>query len=594
MASRPGHCGPLLLMHSATFRRFLALARPHFPKIALGIALILAATALTLPAPWILKLIIDEALPRHDLPQLGWLLGAFTVIFVLRAGLTFVRNRVLQYAAMLLVCDVRIQLFAHLQTLSLRYFDANQTGRTASRITQDTNEVYALTNGFLITVIADAITLLVVLGLLFWIEWHLALAVAAVLPLFLINHFYQRQQMREESRVHRQNWDKVVGFLHEKVAAARVVKSFTKEQEEVAAFAEGINADYYNYSKIVIRYTKLGIFADLLGSLGALIVLGYGGWLVLQGQMPVGTLVAFNGYIAFIFPPIVRFADLNLILQRATTSLENIFALFDTKPEVADAPGAPALPPVRGDVEFRDVGFDYDREPPGRGRPRTLTNVSFTAPAGKLVAIVGPSGSGKSTLVNLLARFYDPGTGAIVIDGHDIRGVTTASLRGQIGIVLQENILFSGTLEENLKYGRPAATPEEIVAAAQAANAHEFIVGLPDGYASTVGERGVKLSGGQRQRIAIARAILKDPRILIFDEATSALDTASERLIQQAMEHLMQGRTTFVIAHRLSTIQRADLILVMEQGRLAERGTHAELLARNGLYARLHALQFQV
>ncbi len=580
-------------MRNDTFHRFLALARPQRGPIVLGIVLILVATALTLPAPWIFKIIIDDALPARDLPLLGWLLVAFTAIFILRAWITFLRNRILQYAAMRLVCDVRIRLFAHMQTLSLRYFDANQTGKTASRITQDTNEVYALTNGFLITIVSDAITLLGVLGFLFWVEWRLALGVAAVLPLFLFNHLHQRTQMREESRVHRQNWDKVVGFLHEKVAAARVVKSFTKEQDEVATFTAGINADYFNYSKIVIRYTKMSIIADLLGSLGTLVVLGYGGWLVIAGQMPVGTLVAFYGYIAFIFPPIVRFADLNLIFQRATTSLENIFGVLDTQPEVADRPDATPLPPVRGDVEFRDVCFDYDLAPPGQGRPRTLTNVSFTAPAGRLVAIVGPSGSGKSTLVNLLARFYDPASGEVRIDGHDIRGVTAASLRGQIGIVLQENILFSGTLEENLKYGRPDATPEQIVAAAQAANAHEFIAALPDGYASTVGERGVKLSGGQRQRIAIARAILKAPRILIFDEATSALDTASERLIQQAMERLMQGRTTFVIAHRLSTIQKADMILVMDQGRLAESGTHAELLAQGGLYARLHALQFQ-
>jgi subfamily B ATP-binding cassette protein MsbA len=313
----------------------------------------------------------------------------------------------------------------------------------------------------------------------------------------------------------------------------------------------------------------------------------------MQGDMQVGTLVAFNAYITFIFPPIVRFVDLSAIFQRANTSLENIFTMLDTKPEVSDAPGAPALPPLRGDLEFRDVGFDYDVEPPGKGRPRTLSNVSFKIPAGKVVAIVGPSGSGKSTIINLIARFYDAGTGAVLVDGRDIRTVTTDSLRKQIGIVLQESVLFSGTLEDNIKYGRPDATREQVLDAANAANAHEFIIKLPDGYATVVGERGSKLSGGQRQRIAIARAILKDPRILIFDEATSALDTQSERLIQQAMERLMKNRTSFIIAHRLSTIQNADIILVMEQGQLAEMGTHAELLAKGGLYAKLHALQFK-
>jgi len=307
----------------------------------------------------------------------------------------------------------------------------------------------------------------------------------------------------------------------------------------------------------------------------------------------VGTLVAFNAYITFIFPPIVRFIDLSTVFQRANTSLENIFTMLDTKPEVADLPGAPALPRLRGEVEFRDVGFDYDLESPGKGQPRTLTNVSFTIPAGKIVAIVGPSGSGKSTIINLLARFYDVAAGAVLVDGTDIRSVTTDSLRRQIGIVLQESVLFSGTLEENIKYGRPDATREQILEAAQAANAHEFIVKLPDGDATVVGERGSKLSGGQRQRIAIARAILKDPRILIFDEATSALDTQSERLIQQAMERLMKNRTSFIIAHRLSTIQNADIILVMDQGRLAEAGTHGELLGKGGLYSRLHALQFK-
>jgi subfamily B ATP-binding cassette protein MsbA len=425
------------------------------------------------------------------------------------------------------------------------------------------------------------------------VNWRLALAVTLVLPLFVLNYLYNRRKMGEESRVHRDNWDQVMGFLQERVAAARVVKSFTREAAETSTFAGGINADYFHYSNIVMRNTRLSVVADLLGSLGALIVLGYGGLLVIQGAMQVGTLVAFNAYIVFVFPPIVRFVDLAAVFQRANTSLENMWALLDTKPEVADRPGAVALPPLRGEVEFRSVSFDYELEPPGQGRPRTLTDVSFRVPAGKIVAIVGPSGSGKSTIVNLVARFYDVASGAVLVDGRDVRDVTVESLRQQIGIVLQENVLFSGTLEDNLRYGRAEATRAEVQAAAAAANAHEFIEKLPDGYATVVGERGAKLSGGQRQRIAIARAILRDPRILIFDEATSALDTHSERLIQQAMERLMKGRTAFVIAHRLSTIQSADLILVMEQGRLAEQGTHAELLARGGLYAKLHALQFQ-
>ena len=580
-------------MSASPFRRFLGLAKPQRWPIFAGILLILASTLLLLPAPWIFKWIIDVALPHKDLRFLVQLLLAFTGLFLLRIWLTLARTRILQFAAMRIVCDLRIKLFTHLQSLSLRYFDANQTGRTIGRITLDTGEVYNLTNGFLINLIADSVTVACVLGFLYWIEWRLALAVTAVLPLFVVNYLYHRGRMRQESRTHRDNWDNVIGFLNERVAAARVVKSFATEPTEISSFAEGINADYFNFSRIVMRNSKLAIVADLLGSLGALLVLGYGGWLVIQGRMEVGTLVAFNAYITFIFPPIVRFVDLNAIFQRANTSLENVFAMLDTQPEVADLPAAATLPPLRGEVEFRDVSFDYDLDLPGMGRPRTLSNVSFTIPAGRVVAIVGPSGSGKSTLINLLARFYDAASGAVLVDGHDVCSVTTESLRRQIGIVLQESVLFSGTLEDNIKYGRPDATREQILAAAEAANAHEFIIQLPDGYATVVGERGASLSGGQRQRIAIARAIIKEPRILIFDEATSALDTQSERLIQQAMERLMQHRTSFIIAHRLSTIQNADLILVMDQGHLVETGSHAELLAHGGLYAHLHALQFK-
>lgn len=580
-------------MVNRNFRRFLALTLPHRWKMAGGAGLIVLSTLLTLPSPWIFKLLIDQALPCRDLRLFAALLAAFAALFLLRGWVTLARNRLLQFTAMRIVCDLRIRMFAHLQTLSLRYFDSNQTGKVVSRITQDTNEVYQLTNGFLIGLLADTVTVIGVLGLLYWANWRLALGVSTVLPFFALSYRRNRQHMRRESRIHRDHWDRVVGFLHEKLGAARVIKSFTREDAESDVFREYNWADYGNFSTIVLRNTRISVLADMLSSLGALIVLGYGGWMVIHGTIQVGTLVAFYGYIAFIFPPIVRFVDLATVFQRANTALENIWTLLDTEPEVTDRPKAIELPTLRGRVEFQHVAFDYHQEPPGNGRPRTLVDVNFVAEPGQMVAIVGPSGSGKSTLVNLVARFYDVAAGRVLIDGTDVRAAAIASLRRQIGIVLQENVLFSGSVEENIWYGRPDATREEVRAAAVTANAHDFISELPEGYATTVGERGARLSGGQRQRIAIARAILRNPRILIFDEATSALDTQAERLIQQAMERLMQGRTTFVIAHRLSTIHRADQILLMDQGRLAERGTHAELLAAGGLYARLHSLQFE-
>lgn len=576
---------------SAPFRRFLRLCRPFAGPLTLAVVLILACTALTLPAPWILKIIIDRALPQRDLRLLAELLAIFAAIFLLRAWLTMIRNRIVQHATMKMVCNLRIELFAHLQTLPLRYFDHTQTGEIVSRVTHDPSEVYNLTNGFLINLIADAVTVGAVVGFLFFIEWRLAAASCVVLPLLLLNYLHNRRRMHAESRQHRENCDRILGFLHEKVAAARVIKTFAREEDEVAAFTGWVNQDYSFYSRVVMRNTKLAVIADMLASLGALIVLGYGGWLVVKGEMQVGTLVAFHAYSVFVFPPIVRFVDLAAVFQRARTSIENIFAFRDTYAEVDDAPRAVEVGAVRGAVEFRNVDFAYGPEVEVGHAVRTLQDVSFHVPAGKVVAIVGPSGAGKSTIVNLLARFYDPVRGAILLDGRDVRDFALQSFRRQIGIVPQETILFSGTLEDNLRYGRPEATRDEIVAAAVAANAHEFILRMPDGYSTVVGERGARLSGGQRQRIAIARALLKDPRILVFDEATSALDVASERLIQDAMERVMRGRTAFIIAHRLSTIERADVILVMKDGRLVEQGTHAALLAHGGAYAHLHAFQ---
>ncbi|RXK56947.1 ABC transporter ATP-binding protein [Oleiharenicola lentus] len=572
--------------------RALALCRPFAGRLALGAGLIVLGTAFTLPAPWLFKLLLDEALPRRDSRLLLVLLVAAVLLLVARALLTLVRNRLLQTVAMRLVCDLRIRVFAHLQTVSLRYFDRARTGETVAKICQDTGELYNLTNGLLINLVADTVTVLAVLVFLFWVEWRLALAACVVLPLFVLNYLHHRERMQAESRTHRQHWDKVVGFLNERIANPRVIKAFGREAGEVAEFASGINADYFNYSAVVMRNTKLSVVADTLAAVGGAVVLGYGGWLVMDEAMAPGTLVAFNAYLALVFPPLVRFVDLAAIFHRAFTGLENVFALLDLQPEVKDAPGARGLDPVRGEVRFERVGFDY-RGGGSREVRAALTDVSLVARPGESIALVGPSGSGKSTLVALLARFYDPTHGRILIDGVDLRELSLASLRRLIAIVPQENVLFSGTIEDNLRYGRPAAPRDTIVAAAQAASAHDFILQLPDGYSTLVGERGAQLSGGQRQRIAIARALLVDPRILIFDEATSALDTVSERAIQDAMTRISAGRTVFSIAHRLSTVQNADRILVLDAGRIVESGTHADLLAHGGLYAHLHALQFR-
>jgi subfamily B ATP-binding cassette protein MsbA len=382
---------PASVPQPAAFQRFLGLVRPQAGPIAFGVVLILLATAVTLPAPWIFKLVIDDALPAKDLGKLGVLLALFAGLFVARAVLTLWRNRVLQYAGMRVTCDLRIALFRHLQSLSLRYFDANQTGKVISRITQDTGELYNLTNNFLINLIADSVTVVGVLCFLYWVEWRLALAVTLVLPLFVINYLYNRRKMKAEARVHRDNWDQVVGFVQERVAAARVVKSFGREEAETEAFAGGINADYFNFSRIVLRNTRLSVIADVLGSVGGLIVLGLGGWLVIRGEMQVGTLVAFNAYIVYIFPPIVRFVDLSTVFQRANTSLENIFAIFDTRPEIADDLGKPALPaPARGEVEFANVSFDYDLEPPGRGRPRASAGLQQADALGPRARLADP------------------------------------------------------------------------------------------------------------------------------------------------------------------------------------------------------------
>ena len=567
-------------------RRFLGYLRGYEGQLAVAVLLILAVTALTLPYPLIVKYMIDDALPHRDWPKQEFLMGLFLVFFLVRGVLSYLNRYLLQRVGMRITCDLRKDIFAHLQTLSLKYYENFHTGKIVARVAEDTGALFNLVTNVLVNLISDSVTLLAIIGVLFWINWQLAVLMMLVMPLFIFNYRLSRKRLRKLSRRHRRNWDRVIGFLHERVASARLVKSFSMEEREIKRFDRGIENDYHNFNQLTLTNARLWVIADMISSFGLLLVLYFGGWLVIHDRLTVGNLVAFMTYVGFLFSPIVRLNDVNTIVQRAITSLEKIYEVVDTKSFPMERADAIELPPLQGRVEFRGVHFSYEA-----GR-RVLKDINLRVEPGQMIALVGPSGSGKTTSVNLLSRFYDVDQGAILVDNIDIRNVSVKSLRRQMGVVMQEALLFSGTLVDNISYGRPEATRETIVEAAKAANAHAFITQLPRGYRTIVGERGVKLSGGQRQRIAIARAILKNPRILIFDEATSALDTESERLIQDAMERLVRDRTTFVIAHRLSTIHKADRIVVLQAGEIVEQGTHTELLAHRGLYFRLYELQF--
>ncbi len=570
-------------------RRFAGYLLPYRARLSFVFLLLLTVAGLELIRPWIVGAIIDRVTHQQAWSAIVWLLGLFFASVVLKVLAALWRNFLLQQTGMRVTCDVRIAIFAHLQKLSLRFYDERQTGKIVARVASDTGSMFNLVSGASVNLIGDFITLIGVLLILACTNWKLALLTYAVLPLFVLNFLWHRRRLRIEARSHRRNWDKVIGFLNERIASSRLIRAFATEQIEITQFNRRIEDDLLNFTRILWRTGLLSGGAEIITGLGTLVVLGYGSWLAYHhiDGFTVGQLVAFTGYLALLYTPITRIVDANTMIQQAVVALEKIFNVLDTEPAVPQNDNLPALPAVTGEVRFDHVSFGY------RAHQATLADVSFTIAPGRMLALVGPSGAGKSTVITLLARFYEATAGRIFIDGLDIRDYNVQSLRRQIGIVMQENILFSGSIRDNIKYGRPKATDEEMIDAARAANAHDFIEKFARGYESETGERGVTLSGGQRQRIAIARVILKNPRILILDEATSALDTVSERLIQEALERLMASRTTLVIAHRLSTIVKADEILVMENGRIVEQGTHADLIGKPGLYATLHNLQFK-
>jgi ATP-binding cassette, subfamily B, multidrug efflux pump len=549
--------------------------------------LLLAITGLAVVIPQLVRWIVDRGIRGGEQDLLAWSVLGLLGLTLLKGILAFLQGRWTEIASQGVAYDLRNDIHEKLAGLSFSYHDRAQTGQLLSRAVQDVERIRFLTGRATLR-LAEGVTLLLgTAAALAWMNPRLALLTLAFVPFLAWIAYRFGRRFRPLSLQIQDQLAVLTTRVEQNLRGARIVKAFAQEDAEVARF-ELENDRWFRLSTLAARLRALNVpLIDLVASLGTVVVIWYGGSLVIRGALTLGELVAFSTYLAQLIQPVRRMGMIIPAVAMAASAGERIFEILDAVSEVQEAPGARPLPPVRGHVRFEDVSFAYFR------RHRVLDRVSLEALPGQVVALLGATGSGKSTIINLIPRFYDPTEGRITVDGHDTRQVTLASLRDQIGIVLQETTLFAATVAENIAFGCPDASEEEMIAAARAAQAHEFIVQMSRGYETPVGERGVTLSGGQKQRLAIARALLKDPRILILDDATSAVDTETERLIQLALERLMQGRTSFIIAQRLGTVRAADLILVLDRGRIAARGTHAELLNSSGLYAEIYNRQFR-
>jgi len=573
------------------YRRLLVFVKPYWRLLAIAAVFLTANALLGLALPWVVRNIVDTAFAQANMAELNRVIGLLLAIFLVQAVLGFGQSYLIAWVGERVVTNLRRTLYAHLHAMPLRFFAAARTGDLLSRLGNDVAAIQEAVTGTLLSLLSQLILFVGGVVIILLMAWRLTLLMLAVVPLAMLGMILLGRMIRKISREAQDALAALAALAEEALAGVRIVKSFAREPYETQRYSDGLERLFAIALRRVRARAILGPLIGLLAFSAIAVVLWFGSREVIAGRLTTGQLVSFLLYTMMIASPLGAFTALYSQLQQALGASERVFELLDTPPEMRDASDAVALPPITGQVRFEEVSFDYGDSDQTR---EVLQRVSLEVEPGQVAALVGPSGAGKTTLVNLIPRFYDPTQGRILVDGYDIRRVQMRSLREQIGIVPQETALFSGSVQDNIVYGKLDATQEEIEAAARAANAHDFILALPEGYATPVGERGVKLSGGQRQRIAIARALLKNPRILILDEATSSLDSESELAVQEALERLMRDRTTFVIAHRLSTIINADWIIVLDGGQIVEQGPHAELLAlEGGLYRRMYALQFR-
>lgn len=568
------------------YKRLLLFIKPYMSRLGVAVFCIIMAAAANLYVPWIIKDIIDTVLANRDMAMLNTIAVGIVVVFFLRGIFYYGQTYLVSYIAQKIIIDIRQVLYVKFQRLQLAYYEKRQTGTIMSYITNDVAALQAALVDSLIEMVTEGAILIGSICTMFYLDWKLSLLTFVTVPLIAQAMKVFGRKLKSSGTVIQERTADITSLLQESISAVRIVKSFVREAYEIERFQKQNDLNFRAQMKNVQLMSLLTPTVEFLSAVAVTFIVWFGGYEVVNGVMTAGSLIAFLTYAVNLANPVKRISRVYGTVQKAMAAADRVFEVLDTEEKIKDKPDAIDLPRIEGKVTFDRVSFAY------KENVLALNDVSLEARPGQMIAIVGPSGAGKSTIVNLLPRFYDVTAGTISIDDTDIREVRLNSLREQIGIVPQETMLFSGSVAFNIRYGRLDATDEEVIAAAKAANADEFIREMPDGYATKISERGSNLSGGQRQRISIARAILKNPRVLILDEATSALDTESEKIVQAALDTLMIGRTSFVIAHRLSTILQADKIIVLENGHIKESGTHAELLARGGLYSNLYNIQF--